>query len=321
MAKISGLIETGKVGSADPKVVAAMPLMGKKPAVPKTLQPINRASNSVAMTKAPEDSVQEIPIDHIRRSPYQVRAMGDENYIESLMESIVDSGVISPIVVRPLPVEAGSSNFELFEFIAGEHRAQACKRLGHNTIKAIVRNMNDKAAAIALATDNAVRKNLDDFDRYQHARMLRKNGFCRTDSEVAITLGMSKSHVSMLSAFDGLSVEAQAVLRANPGILGAAYAYKLRDLIASHSVLITRALESVALGNLKQNGIRAWISSHTRSHLATENRTTIKIDRPGLPTVSLVISDNEAVIKCASLNTEKLRELLEANLDHLLTVS
>lgn len=322
MAKVSGLIANGIIGNADPKVVAAMPQMSNKPisqrkATPSAESQTDTESLEGCTTLLPE-TVRTIPLAHIRRSPYQVRSMGDDAYINSLMESISDSGVISPIVVRPLPVDVKGSNFELFEFVAGEHRAEACKRLGQTTIKAIVREMADKEAAVALATDNAVRKNLDDFDRYQHARMLRQNGFCRTDSEVAVTLGMSKSHVSMLGSFSVFPEDAQAVLRSNPGLLGAAYAYQLRDLANTHPELITQALEAVAHGKLKQTGIRTWILSHTRSHISTLNKTTVKLNRPGLPPVSLIFGENEAWIRCDGLDTAQLQQLIEANMDRLL---
>lgn len=235
------------------------------------------------------------------------------------MESIAASSVISPIVVRRLSVDK-SSNFELFEFVAGEHRAQACKRLGHQTIKAVVRTLTDKEAALALAADNSVRKNLDDFDRYQHALMLKQNGFCRTDAEVSVTLGMTKSHVSMLAAFGALPDEAQAILRANPGSLGVANAYQLRDLIASSPALVTQALAAVAKGNLKQSGIRTWIGNHTRLHAGTTERRTIKLERPGKPTVSLVFLATEVVIRSDALDTAKLLELVEANLDKLTNI-
>lgn len=266
---------------------------------------------------ARSEVIHDVPIASIRRSRYQVRSMGDDTYIESLAEAIAESGLISPIVLRPLPPTTGSSTFELFEFVAGEHRAEACKRLGHATIKAIIRPLTDKEAALALATDNAVRKNLDDFDRFQHAQMLRLNGFCKTDKDVASVLGMSKSHVSMLSAFSALPDEAKALLIQHPGILGAATAYQLRDLIASEPVLFTLALEAVAHDKLKQSGIRAWVESHGAALVRGSNKTTIKLGRPGSPPMKLMLSENEAIVRCDGLNTENFRALIEANLDLL----
>ena len=49
------------------------------------------------------NSLSMLPITEIHPSKYQVRAITDTEHIETLMCSITESGVISPIVVRPLP--------------------------------------------------------------------------------------------------------------------------------------------------------------------------------------------------------------------------
>lgn len=100
----------------------------------------------------------------IKSSPYQVRAVADSDYIETLMASIVQSGVISPVVVRAL-------DSSIFEVIAGHHRLEACRRLGHTTVPVVVRQMTDSEAACALASDNFVRKELSDFERFKRAKL------------------------------------------------------------------------------------------------------------------------------------------------------
>ncbi|MHB0929569.1 MAG: ParB/RepB/Spo0J family partition protein [Candidatus Nanopelagicales bacterium] len=321
MAKLSGLIIKDKIHTADPSIVASMPSMSEtKDTVltepDTTIQ--EKITNTVKLTPETHETLIDIPIDRIRRSPFQVRTMGDESYIEALMESILKSGVISPIVIRPLPCDTLSPDTPLYEFIAGEHRALACRRLGYVTIKAIVRHLTDKEAALALVTDNAVRKNMDDYDRYKHAIMLRTNGFCRTASDVAIALGMAKSNVTMLSVFSTISAEASAILQANPGILGVFNAYKLRDLITQHPTLFAMALKAVADGKIKQAGIRHWIQTQLRQTSATVDKTTIKIDKQGAPSISLIIGDNEIVIRGEGLDSARLRKLIEAHLEEVM---
>jgi ParB family chromosome partitioning protein len=138
MAKVSGLMSSGKIGKADQKVVDAMPdapaaaLDSSTPVDVALEAPTLDSSTTPAKTKksteldssALKAAVTELAVALVRPSPYQVRAVADSDYIETLMASIVQSGVISPVVVRMLD----SSNYEV---IAGHHRLEACRRLGY----------------------------------------------------------------------------------------------------------------------------------------------------------------------------------------------
>ena len=81
-----------------------------------------------------------LPISEIHHSAYQVRSVADPDYIEQLMQSIQQSGVISAIVVRP--IERG------YEIIAGHHRFEACRRLGHASVPVEIKQMTDEEAVI-----------------------------------------------------------------------------------------------------------------------------------------------------------------------------
>lgn len=332
MAKLSGLIASGKVGQADPHVVAAMPALDTVPAVPEpTLEVTQEAGPPVAPSSPadlrssaplPGDRIEDIPLAAIRRSPYQVRGMGSDEYIESLAASIQSSGVISPIVVRSIQNKE-SSNFELpataYEFIAGEHRAMACRRLGHTTITAIIRPLSDQQAAIALASDNAVRKPLDDYDRYKHANMLRKSGFCRTDREIGATLGLSHTQISMLrKGYDPMPEEAHLLLDTHPDLLGYAYAYAIHGITATHPDLVVQALHQLVAKKLLPSKVKAWLDAHLRPATVRTARDTIDLRRPGYPDVQLVVTAREAVIRADGIDSEALHALIAANLEKLL---
>lgn len=315
MAKLSGLIEKGKVGKADPKVVEAMP------DAPVTSETLDSSTGSAALVKpemlessAPRALTVELPVDTLRASPFQVRAVSDSEYIETLMESIVQSGVISPIVVRAL-----DSN--IYEVIAGHHRLEACRRLGHGKVPVVVRRMTDAEAACALASDNFVRKELSDFERYKHARLLRDLSFCKTNSEIGQVLGVSRQLVGFLFAFDDYPVGAKAILEMHPRILGATQANELRDLAKEEPDVFSEAMALLAEGKLLQNQIRHWIESRFKpATVRMRQRQEVKIQKPGLlSAVKLIYTDREAKIQAQGLNIEKLKKLLEEHLDSLLS--
>ena len=59
-----------------------------------------------------EDELRELPIDLIRRGPWQPRTHFDEASLQELAESIRSQGVVQPIVVR-------ASSADGYEIVAG----------------------------------------------------------------------------------------------------------------------------------------------------------------------------------------------------------
>ena len=346
MAKLSGLVGSGKLGEADQRSVDALPDAPRWPAPavstaapvaqqdapPPPLLPKEDALESNALPEAASvrtassrrnkegADVTRLRVAEVFPSRYQVRAVADDEYIESLMLSIRESGVISPIVVRPLPKnEALESN--AYEIVAGHHRFEACRRLGYSDVNVTIRHMTDAEAARALASDNLVRKDLDDYERFKHAKMLKENGFCQTNSEIGVVLGVSRTLVSFLMAFDAFPTGAKAILETHPGILGASQANGLKDIATEEPDAFSEALVQLADGKLQQNQIRQWIERKFRGPaVRMHKRRVLEISRPGLASrIKVTYSGNEAKIQSADLNIEKLQKLIEDNLDDLIS--
>ena len=328
MAKLSGLIERGKVGKPDQKVVDAMPeapenikqdsyLEGngtaKTPVLESSTATINAPKTRALDSSNRKSSVTEVEVSVIKASPYQVRAVADSDYIETLMASIVQSGVISPVVVRAL-----DSNF--YEVIAGHHRLEACRRLGYSAVPVVVRQMTDSEAACALASDNFVRKELSDFERFKHAKLLRDQGFCKTNSEIGQVLGVSRQLVGFLFSFDEYPVGAKAILEINPKILGATQANELKDLAREEPDVFSEAIALLAEDKLRQNQIRHWVESKFKSPaIRMQRRQEVKIQRPGSRSaIKLTYTDREVKIQAEGLDVGKLKKLIEENLESLI---
>jgi ParB family chromosome partitioning protein len=98
------------------------------------------------------DEVKNIPVQNIMPSPYQPRTVFDDERIDELSQTIRTHGIIQPIVVRV--------RNNAFELIAGERRLRAVKKLGMDTIPAIVRDFNDSQAASIALIENLQREGL-----------------------------------------------------------------------------------------------------------------------------------------------------------------
>jgi ParB family transcriptional regulator, chromosome partitioning protein len=96
---------------------------------------------------------QQIDIDLIEPSPYQPRTRFREEALDELARSIQASGIIQPLVVRPI----GSR----FQLIAGERRWRASQRAGLTKVPVIVRQVADNLALEMTLVENIQREDLN----------------------------------------------------------------------------------------------------------------------------------------------------------------
>ena len=96
---------------------------------------------------------QAIPLEGLRpfaNHPFQVR---HDLEMRELMDSIGESGIITPILVRPK--ENG-----LYEVISGHRRWEACKELGVQQIPAKVLYLDDDEATVLMVNSNIQREHV-----------------------------------------------------------------------------------------------------------------------------------------------------------------
>ena len=77
----------------------------------------------------------------------------DDEEMDQLVWSVLTQGLLTPLVVRPLPTGK-------YEVISGHRRLHACKKAGIDTIPALITNMDRDAAAIALVDSNLHREHI-----------------------------------------------------------------------------------------------------------------------------------------------------------------
>ncbi len=78
----------------------------------------------------------------------------DDEKMEELVESIKANGVLSPVLVRPRTPEQG------YEMISGHRRLHASKKAGLEYIPAIIKEMSDDEATIAMVDSNVQREEI-----------------------------------------------------------------------------------------------------------------------------------------------------------------
>jgi ParB family transcriptional regulator, chromosome partitioning protein len=149
-----------------------------------------RISTSIEEKAQPvaEGTPREIPVGEIDRSPYQTRTRFDEAQLAELAASITATGVVQPILVRPL----ANGRFQL---IAGERRWLASQKAGKETIPAILRQVSDEQAMEITIVENLQRTDLNPMEQARAFERLSRD-FKLTQEQMAQRTGKDRASVA-----------------------------------------------------------------------------------------------------------------------------
>ena len=100
-----------------------------------------------------EESAMEIDIASIHPFTGHPFKVVDDDKMQDLVESVRENGVITPVLIRP-------AENNQYEMISGHRRMHAAELAGLSTIPAIVRDMTDDEAVIAMVDANIQREEL-----------------------------------------------------------------------------------------------------------------------------------------------------------------
>lgn len=134
--------------------------------------------------------LRELPVELIKPNPSQPRTKFDEEALAALAASIEASGVVQPLLVRPLP--DGS-----YELVAGERRWRAAQQAGLEKVPAVIRNQAEAERLQAALIENMVREDLNPVEEAKACAALVED-LGLTKEELGRRVGRSRSAVSNL---------------------------------------------------------------------------------------------------------------------------
>jgi ParB family transcriptional regulator, chromosome partitioning protein len=135
-----------------------------------------------------DDAVHQIALDRIDHNPYQTRTNFEEAALKELAESIKESGLAQPVVVRP-----GTNG--RFILVLGERRCRASRLAGNSAIPAIVRQLGNEQAAELTVIENLQRQDLNCLEQaHAFARLSRE--FNLTQEQIGKRVGTSRESVA-----------------------------------------------------------------------------------------------------------------------------
>ncbi|MCR5067925.1 MAG: ParB/RepB/Spo0J family partition protein [Erysipelotrichaceae bacterium] len=126
-------------------------------------------------------------LNEIRTNPYQPRKVFNDEKINELAESIRQSGVFTPILVRQ---SVGG-----YELISGERRLRASELAGKDTIPAIIIEATDDQMMEISLLENIQRENLNAIEEANAYQTLMKKMDC-TQEQLAARIGKSREHIA-----------------------------------------------------------------------------------------------------------------------------
>ena len=147
----------------------------------------------------------ELPVDLIKPNPNQPRTTFDEEALNALAASIEASGIVQPLLVRPL---ADGS----YELVAGERRWRAAQRAGLEKVPAVARDQAEPERLQAALIENMVREDLNPVEEAKACAALVED-LKLTKEDLARRVGRSRPAISNLIRLLELPDEALEMLQ------------------------------------------------------------------------------------------------------------
>lgn len=170
---------------------------------------IGAVSRSIADLKS--RSIVDLDPRMIDNAGLKDRLDKDDPDHAALVKSIEEYGQQVPVLVRPNPNYQGR-----YEVVYGRRRVRALKDLGL-PIRAMVRDLNDKALILAQGQENSARKDLTFIEKVNFARQMRDARYDR--KIIGDALAMDKTLISRLFAVaDQVPVELIEAIGSAPSV-------------------------------------------------------------------------------------------------------
>jgi ParB family chromosome partitioning protein len=133
------------------------------------------------------EKVVSLGIQTISPNRYQPRKNFDEAKLEELAASLRERGIIQPVIVRS--AEGG------YELVAGERRLEAAKRVGMDSIPAIVRKVTDREMLELSLIENIQRDDLNALEEaFAYKQLMEEFGL--TQEKLAEEVGKDRATIA-----------------------------------------------------------------------------------------------------------------------------
>ena len=194
---------------------------------------INFSEDKAYIGKGDEDlnRVVEININSIKPNSAQPRKTFDREKLEELGNSILQHGVIQPLVLKK------GKNSEDYELVAGERRWRAARLAGLKTVPAIIKELTKEENVLFSIIENIQREDLNPIDEAEAISRMMKE-FKLTQEEISKTLGKSRPYIGNMVRL--LKLEEEVLQYVREGLLSQGHGKALLGLDEKQQLLLSR---------------------------------------------------------------------------------
>ena len=156
--------------------------------------------------KRDKNTIIELPLDNIESNKNQPRSKFEDLSLNELAESIREFGVLQPIIVR------STDKKDRYEIVAGERRYRATKKIGLNTVPALILTDIDDILSMEMALIENIHR--DDLSPMEQAHSYKQliDGISMTHEELSNKLGKNRATVTNTLRLLLLPLEVQKLL-------------------------------------------------------------------------------------------------------------
>lgn len=149
--------------------------------------PISEGTEEVSQKAADGNTVVYIDINEIKPNRNQPRKAFNEDKISELAESIMEHGIIQPLVVR----KSGKN----YEIVAGERRWRAARKAELDTVPCIIREFTDEENMLIAIIENMQREDLNPIEEAEGlSQMIKTYGL--TQEQVSKSVSKSRPYIT-----------------------------------------------------------------------------------------------------------------------------
>lgn len=151
---------------------------------------LGKGLSALMMENAVDDmvSANTLSINEIIPNKDQPRKTFDEGALQELADSIIQHGVLQPLLVRPLP----SGGYQL---VAGERRWRASRIAGLKEVPVVIKELSDVETMEIAIIENLQREDLNPIEEAEGLQaLIDRCGF--TQEDVAVSVGKSRPAIA-----------------------------------------------------------------------------------------------------------------------------
>lgn len=166
-------------------------------------------TQEISVTKkeeSEEKGISFININEIKPNQNQPRKSFNEEKLEELAASIIENGLIQPVILRK--ADKG------YEIVAGERRWRACRKAGLKEIPCIIREFTDEQNMLIAIIENMQREDLNPIEEAEGLNQMIVN-FGMTQEQVSKSVGKSRPYITNALRLLKLPSEIREMLLAN----------------------------------------------------------------------------------------------------------